>query len=62
MAFNKDTQIKRFESTADTYERKGNREWAYAKNGKGDEHYAKARDAYDRAKRNRDKADCLRNG
>ncbi len=60
MATKRDILIKRFESTAETYEKKGNREWAYAKNGKGDEHYAKARDAYDRAKRNRDKAEELR--
>ena len=49
---NKDTLIKRYESTADTYEKKGKREWAYAKNDMGGEHYAKARDAFDRAKRN----------
>lgn len=61
MASNKETQIKRFESTAETYETKGKREWAYAKNGMGGEHYAKARDAFDRAKRNREKAEKLRN-
>ena len=61
MAEKKETLIKRFESTADTYEKKGKREWAYAKNGMGDEHYGKARDAFDRAKRNRDKAENLRN-
>ena len=60
MAQNKETLIKRFESTADTYEKKGKREWAYAKNGKGGEHYSKARDAFDRAKRNREKADNLK--
>lgn len=32
MATNKETLIKRFESTAETYEKKGKREWAYAKN------------------------------
>lgn len=61
MAQSKESLIKRFESTADTYEEKGRREWAYAKNGKGGEHYAKARDAFDRAKRNREKADSLKN-
>lgn len=61
MTAKKETLIKRFESTAETYEAKGKREWAYAKNGLGDEHYAKARDAYDRAKRNREKAEKLRN-
>lgn len=58
---NKDTLIKRFESTAETYEKKGKREWAYAKNDMGGEHYAKARDAFDRAERNREKADRLKN-
>ena len=46
---NKDTLIKRYESTAAHYERKGKREWAYAKNNFGGEHYAAARDAFDRA-------------
>ena len=61
MSTNKDTLIKRYESTVDTYEKKGKREWAYAKNDMGGEHYAKARDAFDRAKRNRDKANQLKN-
>lgn len=61
MVSNKDALIKRFESTADTYERKGKREWAYAKNGYGDEHYGYAKDAFERAKRSRDKAQKLRN-
>lgn len=52
--------IGRFEKTAEHFERKGNREWAYAKNGEGGEHYAKARDAYERAERNRQKADTLK--
>lgn len=56
----KETLIKRYDSTADTYEKKGKREWAYAKNGQGDEHYGKAKDAFDRAKKNRDKANKLR--
>jgi len=57
----KETLIKRYESTAETYEKKGRREWAYAKNNMGGEHYARARDAFDRAKRNREKADKLKN-
>ncbi|HAQ51610.1 MAG TPA: hypothetical protein DCR12_02450 [Lachnospiraceae bacterium] len=61
MANSKETQIKRFESTAETYENKGKREWAYAKNGLGDEHYGKAKEAFERAERNREKADRLRN-
>lgn len=60
MKQSKETLIKRYESTAETYERKGKREWAYAKNDMGGEHYAKARDAFDRAKRNREKAEKLR--
>lgn len=60
MANNKDSLIKRFEHTADTYEKKGKREWAYAKNGQGDYHYGKAKDAFDRAERNRNKAQKLR--
>lgn len=60
MAANKETLIKRFEHTAETYENKGKREWAKAKNGQGGEHYAVARDAFDRAKRNREKADKLK--
>lgn len=61
MAVSRETQIKRFESTADTYEKKGKKEWAYAKNGQGGYHYAKAQDAFDRAQRNRDKANALKN-
>lgn len=61
MATTKETLIKRYESTAETYEKKGKREWAKAKNDQGGEHYAIARDAFDRAKRNRDKAESLKN-
>ena len=61
MAEKKKTLIKRFESTADTFEKKGKREYAYAKNGMGDEHYGKAKDAFNRAARNREKADRLKN-
>ena len=60
MPAKKETLIKRFESTAETYEKKGKREWAYAKNDMGGEHYAKARDAFDRAKHNREKAEKLK--
>lgn len=59
MAQSKESLKKRFESTAETYEEKGKREWAYAKNGMGGEHYEKAREAFERAKRNRDKANDL---
>lgn len=60
MPMKKESLIKRYEHTADTYEEKGKREWAYAKNGMGGEHYAKAREAYDRAKQNREKAEKLK--
>ena len=33
---------------------------AYAKNDMGGEHYAKAREAFERAKRNREKAEKLK--
>jgi len=56
-----DSLISRFNKTADRFEAKGKREWAYAKNGQGGEHFAKAKDAFDRAERNREKADSLRN-
>lgn len=61
MAQSKETLIKRYNSTADTFEKKGKREWAYAKNGLGGEHFAYARDAFDRAKRSREKAKNLEN-
>lgn len=61
MSLKKETLIKRYEATAETYEQKGKREWAYAKNDMGGEHYAKARDAFNRAKQNREKAENLRN-
>lgn len=43
------TKAKRLKASADTYKKKGDREWAYAKNGKGGEHYQYAKQAYDRA-------------
>ena len=61
MSQSKETLIKKYESTADTYQEKGNREWAYAKNDLGDEHYGKAKKAYEKAKINREKAEKLRN-
>ena len=45
-----ESKIKRYEHSAETYEKKGKREWAYAKNGHGGEHYQKARCAFDKAK------------
>lgn len=56
MSQSKESLKKRYESTAERFEEKGKREWAYAKNGMGGEHYEKARDAFERAERNRKKA------
>lgn len=61
MPVSKETLIKRYDSTAETFEKKGKREWAYAKNGQGGEHYDRARAAFDKAKANREKAERLRN-
>ena len=55
-----ETLIKRFEATAATYKEKGKREWAYAKNDLGDFHFGIAKDAFNRAKRNQEKADALK--
>lgn len=59
MAQSKDSLKKRYESTAETFEKKGKREWAYAKNDVGNEHYAKAKDAFERAERSRRRANEL---
>ncbi|MCR5347520.1 MAG: hypothetical protein K6E38_07060 [Fretibacterium sp.] len=61
MPVSRETLIKRFESAAETWERKGKRNWAYAKNGKGDFHYGIAKEAFKRAERNRKKAEALKN-
>lgn len=62
MAVSRETLIKRFDSTAETFKKKGDRNWAYAKNDMGDWHYGVARDAYARSARAKAKADALRNG
>ncbi len=62
MAQSRESLIRRFEATAETYKKKGDRNWAYAKNDLGDEHYGIAKDAYARAARARAKAEALRNG
>lgn len=56
----KESKIKRYEHTADTYEKKGKREWAYAKNGQGGEHYHNARQAFERAENFRNRANELK--
>lgn len=60
MADKKESQIKRFESTAAFYKKKADREYAYAKNDLGDEHYGRAKTAYNKAKEFQDKANKLR--
>ena len=56
MSVSKETLKKRYESTAETYEKKGKREWAYAKNGQGGYHYETAREAFNKANQMREKA------
>ena len=55
MAYTTESYIKRMEHSADTFEKKGNRLWAQAKNGGPEEayKYSQARDCYDKAKRYR---------
>lgn len=55
----RETHKKKLMSAAETFEKKARREWAYAKNDKGNEHYAYARTAFDKAKELRDKANKL---
>jgi hypothetical protein len=62
MPMSRESLIRRFESTAETYKKKGDRNWAYAKNDLGDEHYGIAKEAYKRSDRARKKADALRKG
>ena len=54
MAQSIETKIKRAESTAKTYDVRGKRCWAYAKNGKGDENYGYARQAFEKARKCRE--------
>ena len=60
MAQSKESLIKRYESLAKTHEEKGKREWAYAKNDMGDEHYGIARNAFNTSKEMQAKADALK--
>ena len=61
MAQSKETLMKKYEGVAKRFEEKGRREWAYAKNDLGDEHYGKARKAFNTAKECREKANEIRN-
>ncbi|MCD8054614.1 MAG: hypothetical protein LUF00_11390 [Lachnospiraceae bacterium] len=59
-----ETQIKRYESTAAHYERKGKREWAYYKNAQNSDdersHYLNSQTAFNKAKINKEKAEKMR--
>lgn len=52
-----DPKRKRALSTAETFEKKGKKEWARAKNDEGGHHYENAKNAFDRAKKCRDAAE-----
>lgn len=54
-----ETLVKKYLSTAETNEKRGAKEWAKAKSGAGGEHYKYAKEAYDRAKQCREKAEQL---
>lgn len=45
----REEHISQLEKTADYHQKTGDREWAYAKNGQGGEHYAKAKSHYKKA-------------
>lgn len=60
MSQSRESLIKRYESLARTHEAKGKREWAYAKNDMGDEHYGIARNAFSKGKEMQSRADALK--
>ena len=45
----REEHISRLEKTAEYHQKTGDREWAYAKNGQGGEHYKKADELRNRA-------------
>jgi hypothetical protein len=45
----REEHISRLEKTAEYHQKTGDREWAYAKNGQGGEHFAKAKSHYAKA-------------
>jgi hypothetical protein len=55
-----ESQIAKYEHTADFCKQKADRCWAYAKNDKGDHYYEEARHYYEKEKENREKAAALR--
>lgn len=48
---------KNYVDAVERWTKKGDKEWAKAKNGEGGQHYQKAREYYDNAKRNQEKLD-----
>ena len=56
----KETTIKRYESTADTLEKRAKREWASAKNGGPAYQYDNARKDFEKSKELRVKANRLK--
>lgn len=55
----KETKIKRYNSTADTIEKRARKEWAEAKNGGPAYNYTSAKKDFEKAKELRDKASRL---
>ncbi len=60
MPFTEESKIKRYESTANTIEKRAKREWAEAKNGGPGYQYASARKDFEKAKELREKAALLK--
>ena len=48
-----------YEKVADTFKKKGDKEWAKAKSGEGGHHYDNARRNYETAKKAQSKADSM---
>lgn len=46
--------------TYDAYQKKGDHKWTYAKNVKGDKHYAKASESYEKERINREESEKLK--
>lgn len=60
MELTREQKIRRYESTAKFHKQKADREWAYAKNGQGGEHYGIAKRHYNKAKKYQETADRLK--
>ena len=51
-----------YEKVADTFKKKGDKEWAKAKSGDGGHHYDNAKRNYETAKKAQEKADSMKWG